>query len=150
MNQELCSFEGQVVAAARSGSWTAVLREHTEGCASCRETLDVLPAMQRLATQTITPMPPPFATMRLRAEFARRQELRARRDSVQTYLPPAVAVVLLAGLFWWIGAPPEDVVRASIDLATSASRVFSGGLGLAIALGFAMLTFVLMEEGRER
>jgi len=41
-------------------------------------------------------------------------------------------------------------VRASIELATSASRVFTGGLGLAVFLGFAMLTFVLMEERRER
>ena len=148
MNPDPCSFEVQVVAAARSGSWTTALREHATGCASCRETLAVLPAMQRLATQTLAPTPPPFATMRLRVEFARRQELRARRAPLQTYLPAALAVVLLAGVFLWYGAPPQDVVRASIDLATSASRVFTGGLGLAIFLAFAMITFVLMEEGR--
>lgn len=109
-----------------------------------------LPAMQHLATQTLAPTPPPFATMKLRAEFARRQELRARGAPLQTYLPAALAVVLLAGLFWWHGAPPQDVVRQSIDLATSASRVFTGGLGLAIFLAFAMITFVLIEEGRAR
>jgi hypothetical protein len=150
MNPEPCSFEAQVVAAARSGSWTAALREHAAACASCRETLDVLPAMQRLATQTLAPTPPPFATMRLRAEFARRQELRARRAPLHTYLPAALAVVLLAGLFWWYGAPPQNVVRESINLATSASRVFTGGLGLALFLAFAMITFVLMEDGRAR
>jgi hypothetical protein len=148
MKREPCSFEAQVIAAARSGSWTPALREHAEGCASCRETLAVFPAMQRLATQTLAPTPPPFAVMQLRAEFARRQELDARRDPFQTYVPAAVAVVLLAGLFWWIGAPPQDVVRTSIDLVTSASRGFTSGLGLAIVLGLAMLTFVLMEEGR--
>ena len=150
MKREPCSFEARVVAAARSGSWTNALRDHAAACASCRETLDVLPALQRLATLTVAPTPPQFATIRLRAEFARRQRLGARRDAVQTYLSPAVAVVLVAGLFWWIGAPPQDVVRESIELATSALRVFTGGLGLAIFLGFAMLTFVLMEEGRAR
>lgn len=150
MNREPCSFEAQVIAAARSGSWTSALREHADGCASCRETLAVLPALQRLATQTLAPTPPPFATMRLRAEFARRQELRARRAPLQTYLPAALAVVLLVGVFLWHGAPPQDVVRSSIDLATSASRVFTGGLGLAIFLAFAMITFVLMEEGPAR
>ncbi|HEU4928810.1 MAG TPA: hypothetical protein VFU38_03200 [Candidatus Krumholzibacteria bacterium] len=150
MNREPCSFETQVVTAARSGSWTTALREHAAGCASCRETLDVVPAMQRLATQTLAPTPPPFTTMRLRAEFARRQELRARRAPLQTHLPAALAVVLLAGLFWWYGAPPQNVVRESIEFATSASRVFTGGLGLALFLAFAMITFVLMEEGRAR
>lgn len=150
MKREPCSFEVHVVAATRSGSWTNALREHAAACASCRETLDALAALQRLATQTLAPTPPPFATMRLRAEFARRQRLRARRDPVQAYVPTAVAAVLVAGLFWWIGAPPEDVVRESIELAASASRVFTGSLGLAMFLGFAMLTFVLMEEGRKR
>jgi hypothetical protein len=148
MKRETCSFEAQVIAAARSGVWTAALREHADGCASCRESLEVFAAMQRLATEALAPTPPPFAVMQLRAEFARRQALDARRDPVQTYVPAAVAVVLLAGWFWWIGAPPQDVVRASIDLATSASRGFTSGLGLAIVLGLAMLTFVLMEEGR--
>jgi hypothetical protein len=145
MKQEPCSLEAQVVAAARSGSWTAALREHAAGCASCRETLDVFPAMQRLATQTVAPTPPPFATLRLRAEFARRQELRARRDRVQAFFPAAVAVILVVGLFWWFGAPPQNVLRESVDLATGASRDFTGGLGLAIFFGFAMLTLVLME-----
>ena len=150
MKRKPCSFEDHVVAAVRSGSWTNALREHAAACVSCRETLDALPALQRLATQTLAPTPPPFAAMRLRAEFARRQQLRARRDTVQTCGPTTVAVVLVAGLFWWIGAPPQDVMRESIELATSASRVFTGGLGLAIFLGFAMLAFVLMEEGRAR
>jgi len=150
MSREPCSFEAQVIAAARSGSWTSALREHADGCSSCGETLAVLPALQHLATQTLSPAPPPLATMKLRADFARRQALRARRAPLQTYLPAALAVVLLAGLFWWHGAPPQDVVRESIDFATSATRVFTGGLGLAIFLAFAMITFVLMEEGRAR
>lgn len=83
-----------------------------------------LPALQRLATQTLAPTPPSFATMKLRAEFARRQELRARGAPLQTYLPAALAVVLLVGLFWWHGAPPQDVVRQSIDLRP-ARREFS-------------------------
>ncbi len=110
----------------------------------------VAAAMQRLATQTLAPTPPPFATLRLRAEFARREQMRARRDPVQAFLPAAVAVVLVAGLFWWIGAPPQNLLRESIDLATGAARVFTGGLGIAIFFGFAMLTFVLMEEARQR
>ena len=113
---------------------------------------DVVAALQRLAAETVAPTPPPFATLRLRAEFARRQQVRARRDPVQTYVPAAIAVVLVAGLFGWMGAPPEGVVRGSIELATSASRILTGGLGLGLALflGFAMLAFVLMEEGRQR
>ena len=152
MNREPCSFEAQVVAAARSGSWTAALREHAAGCASCRETLDVLPAMQHLATQTLAPTPPPLATLRLRAEFARRQELRARRDPIQAFVPAAAAAILVAVLFWWAGAPPQNAVRESIDLATSASSLLTGGLGLAVLLGFAMFAFVLMDEpaGRGR
>ena len=110
----------------------------------------VAAAMQRLATETIAPAPPPLATLRLRAEFARRQRLRARRDRVQAFLPAAVAVLLVAGWVWWNGAPPQNLLRESIDVAAGASRVFTGGLGLALFVGFAMLTFVLMEEARER
>jgi hypothetical protein len=103
--------------------------------------------MQRLATQTLA-HPPPFATMRLRAEArAPAEHARAPGSSLRD---PQRCVVLLVGLFWWYGAPPQNVVRESIDLATSASRLLTGGLGLSIFLAFAMLAFVLMEEGRAR
>jgi hypothetical protein len=146
MNREPCSFESKVLAAARSDSWTDALREHATGCASCRETLDVVHAMQRLATQTLAPAPPPFETIRLRAEFARRQQRRARRDPVQTFVPAGVAAVLVVALFWWAGAPPQHVIRELIDVVTHASSLFTSGLGLAILFGFALLTLVLMEK----
>ncbi len=150
MNREPCSFESAVTAAARSDAWTAELREHVSGCASCRETVGMLQAMQRLATQTLAPVPPPYQTLRLRAEFTRRQHHYARGVPIQTWVPAAVAAVLVAGLFWWAGAPPQPVVRTSIDAVTHPSSLFTSGLGLAILFGFAMLTWVLMDERAAR
>jgi hypothetical protein len=145
-----CPFEAATTAAARSDAWTPALRDHVTACAVCKETLEVVHAMQRLATQTLAPAPPPYAIIQLRAEFARRQELRARRGPVLTLVPAALATVLVAGLFWWNGAPPQSIARASIDLVTSASGVVTSGLGLAMLLAFAMLAFVLMEESSRR
>jgi hypothetical protein len=120
------------------------------GCASCQETLAVVQAMQQLATQTVSPTPPPYHVVWLRAEYARRQRLRARRGPVQFLVPAALAVVLVAALFLWTGAPPRDLMRESIDLAAGMSRLLTGGVGLAVLLGFVMLAFVLMEEPSSR
>jgi predicted anti-sigma-YlaC factor YlaD len=145
-----CPFEEAVTAAVRSDAWTPALRDHVSACASCQETFDVLLAMQRLAAQTLAPVPPPYAIILLRAEFARRQELRARREAVLTFVPAVVVAVLVVGLFCWNGAPPQSVARASIDLVTHASGVLTSGLGLAMLLALAMLAFVLTEESSRR
>ncbi len=114
------------------------------------ETDDVLQAMQRLATQTLAPVPPPYETMRLRAEFTRRQQHHARPVPVQTLVSVGTAAVLVTALFWWAGAPPQPFVRTSIDAATHASHLFTSGLGVAILFGLAILTWVLMDERATR
>jgi hypothetical protein len=113
-------------------------------------TLDVMRAMQHLATQTVAPTAPPYRVIWLRAEYARRQRSRARRATVQFLVPAALAVVLVAALFHRIGAPPSGLVRESIDWAASVSSLFTRGVGLALLLGFVMLSFVMIEESSGR
>ena len=112
-------------------------------------TLDVAQAMQTLAAQTVAPTPPPYHVIWLRAEYARRQQRQARRDPVLTFAPAALAVALVTALFLWSGAPPHNLVRGSIALAARSS-LFTGGVGLAVLLGFVMLAFVVMEESSRR
>jgi len=112
-------------------------------------TPDVVQAMKTLATQTVAPTPPPYQVIWLRAEYARRQQRQARRATLYTFVPAALAVALVAALFLWSGAPPQNLVRESIALAARSS-LFTGGVGLAVLLGFVMLTFVVMEESSRR
>jgi len=145
-----CPFEAMVTAAARAEELTPALRDHVSGCRSCQEALDVVRAMHRLAMQTVAPPVPPYHGVWLRAEYARRQRLRSRRELVQTMVPAAAATVFFSGLMIWRRPPLHDLVRGSIDLAISMSSVFTGGVALAVLLGFVMLMFVLMEDSSSR
>ena len=149
-----CFFEAEVTAAARAAAraeaLSPALRDHVSGCRSCREILDVVQAMQRLAMQTASPPAPPHRVVWLRAEYARRQERRARRELVQAIVPAAATVIVVSGLLVWKRPSLHDLVRGSIDLAASVPSLFTGGVAVAVLLGFVMLTFVLTEESRSR
>jgi predicted anti-sigma-YlaC factor YlaD len=145
-----CGFEAAVTAAAGSEALTPALRDHVSGCHSCREILDVVQAMQRLAMQTASPPAPPYRGVWLRAEYARRQQRRARRELVQAIVPAAATAVFVSGLLIWKRPSLHDLVRGSIDLVASVPSLFTGGVTLAVLLGFVMLTFVLMEDSWSR
>ena len=145
-----CQLEAAVIAAARADALTPALRDHVSGCRSCRETLDVLHAMRDFAMQTVAPAAPPYRGVWLRAEYARRQQQRTRRELVQAVVPLAATVAFISGLLMWKRPALHDLVRGSIDLAASVPGQFTGGVALAVLLGFVVLTVVLMEDSWSR
>jgi hypothetical protein len=100
--------------------------------------------------QTASPPAPPYRGVWLRAEYARRQQRRARRELVQAIVPAAATAVFVSGLLIWKRPSLHDLVRGSIDLVASVPSLFTGGVTLAVLLGFVMLTFVLMEDSWSR
>jgi hypothetical protein len=119
-----CGFEAAVTAAAGSEALTPALRDHVSGCH--------------------------YRGVWLRAEYARRQQRRARRELVQAIVPAAATAVFVSGLLIWKRPSLHDLVRGSIDLVASVPSLFTGGVTLAVLLGFVMLTFVLMEDSWSR
>jgi hypothetical protein len=101
MTQEACEREPLVVAAARSGIWTADLREHAAACPACTETARVtaLFLRQAMAVSAGTqPLPAHVAWQKLEA---RRQQLLIRRATRCMTLLCALAAIYAVALGAW-------------------------------------------------
>src|SRR5690606_37182390 len=96
MSEAACSFEAAVVDAARTGEWSAGLREHMHGCAACTESARVTAWLADAAARLGRARPAPDPTyIWLRAEIEKRaKEERAsirRRSGIAAVLALAAA-----------------------------------------------------------
>lgn len=142
---ETCRFEEAVAAAARSGLWTAELREHRDGCPACAETTLVAAALAAEAAveaADAAPLPEPRVIW-LKARLAERERHARRATLAITWVHRAAA--LAAALAVVLGAPSAvGSLRALAgrtigDLAVTAPPISVAGPAAVLVATFVAL-----------
>jgi len=149
MSEAACSFEAAVVDAARTGEWSAGLREHMHGCAACTESARVTAWLADAAARLGRARPAPDPTyIWLRAEIEKRaKEERAsirRRSGIAAVLALAAAGASAAAV---LAALPRIAASARAGLSAALEGmplvdmtvISSGSLGMLVVLAATYL-----------
>lgn len=102
MKQRCCEKESEVVAAARSNSFSAELRSHVQNCSDCQESLRVAQLFLQNAASLSANNQPRAASHVWRQAQRRRQEMALRRATRPLLIMKALSLVYIVALAAWL------------------------------------------------
>ncbi len=99
-----CPQEREALQAVRAGNWQETFSAHVNGCAVCREVVQVAQSMRSLAASAEgTPAMPEAHLVWWRAQFSQREAKRERVWKILDWVEFILAILVPAGLAGWIG-----------------------------------------------
>ncbi len=140
-----CKFEGEMVRAQHSGTWTSGLLRHQEACADCREVLRLMQTLHQDAIGLAADcVPLPAKRVWLEAEQRRRKTALARAAISVRVLKTSGLVYALFFALWAVHAllgtrsgfslPRLDGKAVNASLEGIALAALCIGMGLVYAL----------------
>ncbi len=110
-----CEHETEIVQALAAGEWSDHVRQHTEGCESCRLTVSLFSAMKSLSRQTETkPSLPYYRWILVQARMQRESALHKKLQRISLWAVGATiaaSVLIITGLFSTQGYSPASIMR---------------------------------------
>ena len=147
MKQFECSFEKEVIKAARSHQWRDGLRSHAATCTICSATIQVASLTHRFSSEHVPHDLPNHRLIWLKAEYSHKQERLSKFDLVALIGMWLVGALGLIGLFYW---QFPQMFTGVIDLAGRSlpdiKNVFSNGTPLIAIIGLLVMAWVFTRD----
>jgi predicted anti-sigma-YlaC factor YlaD len=109
-------------------------------------TIDEALRMLAMRTEADAPPPPSHRVIWLRAKYARKQRLTARRRLLETLVLAAAAVLGVPGLLIWKGSWLWDDALPQLGEVAASGMDALGGTPTGVFIGLVLVALVLLED----